>query len=160
MVGNTKVVARFAGGTFIKYQVLFLKVSIVLKADFIANRTNVAFLSWWSFTLKTLVSYNNYFCSISSKISSRCSVIAMLILSFFSLYRRITQPKFISVYTPSPGTVARAIQRWLTFLDGERLHLRKIWVEKWAWKGLISLLKVSRDTFHFPFKRKVSFFSL
>ena len=37
------IIARFAGGHL--HQVLFLKVSIVLKADFIAIRTNVAFLS-------------------------------------------------------------------------------------------------------------------
>ena len=47
LVGHTdhdvKVVARFAGGHL--NQVLFLKVSLVLKADFIAIRTNVAFLS-------------------------------------------------------------------------------------------------------------------
>ena len=47
LVGHTdhdvKVVARFAGGHL--NQVLLLRVSLVLKADFIAIRTNVAFLS-------------------------------------------------------------------------------------------------------------------
>ena len=43
VVGETKVVARFAGGHL--NQILFLKASIVLKADFIAIRTNAAFLS-------------------------------------------------------------------------------------------------------------------
>ena len=41
--GETKVVARFVGGHL--NQVLLLKVSIILKADFIAIRTNAAFLS-------------------------------------------------------------------------------------------------------------------
>ena len=40
---DVKVVARFAGGHL--NQVLFLKVSLVLKADFIAIRANAAFLS-------------------------------------------------------------------------------------------------------------------
>ena len=43
IVGETKVVARFARGHL--HQVLLLKVSIVLKADFIAIRKNAAFLS-------------------------------------------------------------------------------------------------------------------
>ena len=41
--GETKVVARFVGGHL--NQLLLLRVSIVLKADFIAIRTNAAFLS-------------------------------------------------------------------------------------------------------------------
>ena len=40
---DVKVVARFVGGHL--NQVLLLRVSIVLKADFIAIRTNAAFLS-------------------------------------------------------------------------------------------------------------------
>ena len=40
---ETKVVARFVGGHL--NQLLLLRVSIVLKADFIAIRTNAAFLS-------------------------------------------------------------------------------------------------------------------
>ena len=116
---NVKVVARFVGGHL--NQVLLLKVSLVLKADFIAIRTNAAFLSWWSFTLKTLVSYN--FCSINSIITLFCYCNAN---SFpFSLQPNHPATVHFFVYTPSPGTLARAIERWVTFLHRLNVSLCK-----------------------------------
>ena len=49
---GVKVVARFVGGHL--SQLLLLRVSIVLKADFIAIRTNAAFLSWMEFYTENL----------------------------------------------------------------------------------------------------------
>ena len=128
---DVKVVARFVGGHL--NQLLLLRVSIVLKADFIAIRTNAAFLSWWSFTLKTLVSYN--FCSINSNISSRCSV-AMLILSFFSAAESTCYCSFFHLH-PVAGNIGSrhwTVSYFSWSLKCEPLHLRKISVGKWVWK--------------------------